>query len=115
MAQSQPAAQQSRLAGCVNDEAGPHVGRDPVAQAAHANGSIALEQDIRHVQPLAHIDTVGPAVLEEQLVELGPPDLIRVWIALVGLAEVPAPGLAIPAPDHSGSGLRQEARLLHGG
>ena len=63
--------------------------------------------------PLAHLDAVAPAVVQEDLVEQGPPHLVAVRVALVGLPEVPAPRFAAGAPDHGGAPLLEEAGLLH--
>ena len=54
-----------------------------------------------------------PGVVEEDLVELGTPDLEGVGVALAGLPEEPTPRLGVAAPDHSRAVLGQEARLPH--
>ena len=59
-----------------------------------------------------HADRTG--VVEQELVEGRAPDLVRVRMGAVGLAEVPAPGFAIGAPDHGGAKLLYEACPLDG-
>ncbi len=50
-----------------------------------------------------YLYTMRPAIVQEQLVEVGTPDLVRMRVALIGLAKIPALGRLVRAPDHGGA------------
>ena len=92
---------QAALTARVDDEARAHEALAVlVVRVAHPDGAAVLEAHLEGAMALAHVDVVRPAVLQQQLVKLGPRHLIRVRVALARLAEVPAPGLRAGAPDH---------------
>ena len=55
------------------------------------------------------MDAEGSGVVEEDLVEGRTPDLVGVGPGAVGLAEVPAPGFGVAAPEHGGAVLLRES------
>ena len=75
-------------------------------------GSAIVEHDAGGLAALAHVHAGAAGVVEQDGVKLGTPHLVGVGVAGVGLAEVPAPGLAIGAPDHGRAALDGEAGAL---
>ena len=73
-----------------------------------------LEQYLNDLVPFAYVDPVGPAILQQQLVEPRAQDLVRMWVPVVDLPEIPAPGRLVAAPDHCGAPLTEEPCLLNG-
>ena len=111
--QVEGAAEERRLAAGVDHEVGDQAAGATIAFIGDAHRPAVLEQHLRDAVTLAHVHAVTPAVLEQDLVEVRAPHLVGVGIARVGLAEVPAPRLPLPAPDHGGAVLLEETGAMH--
>ena len=72
-------------------------------------------KDLDHPVSLSDFDAMAPAVVQQDLVELGTPHLVRVGILAAGFPEIPAPRLRVLAPNHGGSPLGQEPGAFNGG
>ncbi len=115
-AEAERPADEAGLAAGVHDVPGLEPLLPPVfVREAHADGAVAFEQHAQHAAPLADLGSRRRGVLEEHLVEGRPPHLVGVGKVLVGLAEVPAPGLGRGAPDHRGAPLLEVALGLEPG
>ena len=86
-----------------------------VVPKAHSDGPPVLEQYSYRVMPFPHVDALGAAVVQQDGIEPGTPNLVCVGVGPVSFLEVPTPGCRIPAPYHSGAPLGQESRILNGG
>ena len=82
---------------------------------AHACRPLVFKQDVYDLMPLEYLNAEGPAVIQQQLIEDGTPHLVGVRAIRVGLAEIPAPGLILLAPDHGGAKLGEETCGFHVG
>ena len=109
-AQRLRAGDQPRLPARVDDEARPL--RLALPGDAHADRALPVEQHLRDVASLPHLDAGGARVVEQQLIEARPPDLVRVGMGAVRLTEVPRPRGRVAAPDHRRAGLLDEALAL---
>ena len=88
---------------------------EELVQRFVAASSRVAQVDIGDAPAFLNIDAGGAGVVEQEFVEGGAPDLVRVRVGAVGFAEVPTPGFAIGAPDHRRSALLGEAGLLDRG
>ena len=115
LAEAAGAPDEARLAAGIDDEAG--TGRVltaiAVLDAEGCVGGAGIRS--KHTVTLTHVDALGGGVAEEDFVELGANDLEGVGVAGTGLAEGPAPGVGVAAPDHGGAVLGEEAGGLDGG
>ena len=104
--QAARAGHEGALTGGVDHHAGVHAVsvREFDAAFMHCPDRLAL----------VHAHAARRAVLEQDLVEAGPPHLVGVGEAPVRLREVPAPRRPVPAPGHRGAGLAHETLRLDG-
>ena len=102
-AQLQLASQERALATGVHHET--RLG-DPVRAigcVTHPHRPTICPQNVHHLMALSDVHTMHPAVLQEELVEEGTPDLVGVWVLVIRFTEIPTPGRFICAPDHGGA------------
>ena len=117
LSQSQLAGYNAPLSACVH-----HPGSNRLSiPLGTIGGSMAhtdrpargIQRDSGRLLTLQHPNPVTSGVIQENLVELRPPHLVRMWIANVCLAEIPAPGLRVGTPNHGGATLANKTGLLH--
>src|SRR5262249_55751274 len=85
-----------------------------VGSVTHPAGAAVFKEHVHDLMAFADLHTMCSAIVQEQLVELWTPDLVRVRIALIGLTEIPAPGRLVHAPDHGGAPFPQKSCFLYG-
>src|SRR5215510_16441435 len=95
--------QECPLAAGVYHKTRPGYARSAVGSVAYPTRAAVFEEYIHDLMAFPDLHTMRSAIVQEQLVELRTPDLVRVRIALIGLTEIPAPGRLIRAPDHGGA------------
>src|SRR5215472_881851 len=95
--------QERALAAGVHHETRPGDAGSAVGRVTHSDRTASVKEHVHHLMALPDVHPVRPTVIQEQLVEEGAPDLVRVGILLIRLTEIPAPGRLLRAPDHGGT------------
>ena len=97
----QMTGQQGGLAAGIDHKAALGLARDSVTVGElHTDGFIAVKDHLNYLVPFQHRDTLLLGVVQQNLVELGTPDLVGMGVPLASFFEVPTPGSVAAAPDH---------------